>query len=1219
MRIKSLEISGFKSFVDRTVIHFDDDVVGVVGPNGCGKSNIVDAIRWCMGEQSAKHLRGRAMEDVIFNGSESRGPHGFAEVTLNFQNTDKAYAETLPEEYRDYEDIAITRRLFRDGTSEYLLNKTQVRLRDITDLFLGTGVGTKAYSIVEQGRIGQIVTARPHDRRAFIEEAAGVTKFKQRKRLTERKLDMTRQNLLRLNDIVSEMERNRNSLKRQAAKAERFVRYRDELDELFLHDASHRYLEMIVTERVKRDLFAQASDDASQARGRLSTEESALDAARGEAQQIEKRSEQAALLASQTENEIRAQAQEINHSRERLGHLQDRIAAAEAERAQIIERLGALRGELEELDRKAQELGSDESAREADAAAEDKALDALSDEEARASETVEQVRGEVADAKTQTATAEARLDALVERIADTRLRRDRLLGEREALVGEIANLAARKHALETNMAELAEGKRLTVAEREALEAELDQLRKRLLESESAVDAAKNDLGLKRNRLRALEDLHRRLEGVGAGTRALLSSSNDAVIGMVADRVEAPEQLTAALAGLLGDRLQCVIVSDARRGLELLEQLRERERGRATILPWLEEYSPAGPKVPEGKDGVVCHLADMLHYSKDDEPLIRSMIGNAVVVKSASDATAIAERHAGVTAVALDGTVARPDGSISGGSGDDVASAMVEQKREMHALADEVSRLDEQVATLVADHTTIRARMTEVGTALDRAREGAHEGELAQVTVEKDLHRSESEARSAQTRLANLETELATLDEGLETAVRDESESRSELDALRRQAEHAEQTLARSEERAQSWKERVAAQASVVTERKVRLAQIREQAEAARESSAQKRTTIEELSDRSQRLDEELLEASTAYGQTAARWINARDAKAAAEVEAEKAKREDDEAHALLAQVREALQAKEGQIRGVRDELEKTDEDVRRHEMSLREIEINREHLLEGVFEKYRTDLRRVIGDYHARPPPDEEHRRRISELTQLIRRMGPVNLDARREFEEIEVRFQEHTKQKTDIEEAVANLERAIRMMNRDARRMFREAFESVNSLFKETFKQLFKGGRAELLLTDPDDPLESGVDIIAQPPGKKLGNIELMSGGEKALTATAMIFAIFRHRPSPFCVLDEVDAPLDDANVGRYVDMIRAMTEQSQFILITHVKATMSAVDILYGVTMGEPGVSRIVSVKVHDVEKELGLQPQAGARRPPARRSQARDDESEADERVA
>ncbi|HYO93861.1 MAG TPA: AAA family ATPase [Polyangiaceae bacterium] len=325
MHIKKLEIAGFKSFVDRSVIHFDHDVIGIVGPNGCGKSNIVDAIRWCLGEQSAKHLRGRAMEDVIFNGSDSRSAAGMAEVTITFDNTNPEYAASLPIEFKDYPEIAVTRRLFRDGTSEYLINKTQVRLRDVTELFLGTGVGTKAYSIVEQGRIGQIVSARPEDRRLFLEEAAGITKYKQRRKQAERKMDLTRQNLLRINDIVSEIDRNRASLKRQVAKAERFIDYRRELDDLVLHEASHRLLEMIVVDRVERSTYETEAGAASAVRELLKDSEGVLDSARKDAAGIEARTEAASQSAFEADGEVSTLHGEIERSRDRLAHLDHRL------------------------------------------------------------------------------------------------------------------------------------------------------------------------------------------------------------------------------------------------------------------------------------------------------------------------------------------------------------------------------------------------------------------------------------------------------------------------------------------------------------------------------------------------------------------------------------------------------------------------------------------------------------------------------------------------------------------------------------------------------------------------------------------------------------------------------------------------------------------------------------------------------------------------------
>jgi chromosome segregation protein len=1198
MHIKKLEISGFKSFVDRTVVHFDHDVVGIVGPNGCGKSNIVDAVRWCMGEQSAKHLRGKSMEDVIFNGSDSRGQHGMAEVTLTFDNSEPTAAALLPPEFRDYPEIAISRRLFRDGTSEYLINRTQVRLRDVTDLFLGTGVGTKAYSIVEQGRIGQIVSARPEDRRIFIEEAAGVTKYKQRRKQAERKMELTRQNLLRVTDILNEVERNRNALKRQVAKAERYLRYRAELEDLELHEASHQWLEYVALGRVASEGFAEKSEQAGSVRTRLDEAEGALEAARREASVIETRADAAAQATFNADNEVSGLHSEIARARDRLGHLTLREQSDQRELKIISEQLEELAQEQASLATQLGALEQEEQAREADASGENDTLAALRAEESTANAEVQSLRDRSASLSAQAAAEEARLDGFAHRVTDSRVRRDRVGGEIEQLGGEIANLRALLSALERSVSELAEGKRLTVEERESLEQEMQGLRLRLLESDRVVDGVKNELVHKRNRLRALSDLHRRLEGVGAGVRALLSRDDPTVLGMFADRIEVPEELTAALTGLLGDRLQYVIVSDPARGVELLDELRSAARGRAHVVAARPFYVAGAARRPVEGEGIVGTLADLLRYDPRDEPLVRALVGDAVVVRSAPIALELVANVPGTTAVALDGTVVRPNGVVSGGSGDDVASAMVEQKREMRTLAAEVERLGAEEQRVVTTRNALRARMTEVGTSLDRAREGAHEGEVAHIRAEKDLARTRSELDHAERRSVLLETEARELDETLRVTAVSETEAREQLDAVRTQFERLHHELAKAEERATERKERSESQAALVADRRVRLAQIREQLDSKRVILTRVLGDVSAKRTRGEALDQELLESAAAFGETAGRLMVATEARDVAAEAARAAHQNHREAEELRDQIRNALGVRESELRVLREQLTEFEDAAHHHEMELQRIQSDHEHLVKDIQRRFRgLQLARVIGDYHARPQPDAEHRRRIGELAQLIDRMGPVNLDARGEYEESERRFESLSQQHKDIEQALVDLERAIKHMNRESRRRFKETYEAVNDLFKETFRRLFRGGRAELRLTNPEDMLETGVDIIAQPPGKKLGNIELMSGGEKALTAVALIFAIFQHKPSPFCFLDEVDAPLDDANVTRYNEAIRSMTDRSQFILITHIKTTMQSVDVLYGVTMGEPGVSRIVSVKVNDRAR-----PRSSAWAPPA-----------------
>lgn len=1195
MHIKKLEIAGFKSFVDRTVIHFDHDVIGIVGPNGCGKSNIVDSIRWCMGEQSAKHLRGRAMEDVIFNGSESRGPHGFAEVTLTFDNNDSGYAASLPDTVRDFPEIAVTRRLFRDGTSEYLLNKTQVRLRDITELFLGTGVGTKAYSIVEQGRIGQIVSARPQDRRLFIEEAAGITKYKQRRKQAERKMDLTRQNLLRISDIVAEIDRTRASLRRQAAKAERYIQYRAELEQLVLHDSAHRLLEMTVLERVERDGLGKANSEAASTRDKLEASEAELERARLEGASIEERADNASRSAFEADNEVSGLAGEIERAKDRLAHLDERDHNAEREHAEVIEQRQQLSTERQQLLARIAELESTERDRAADTEAENDALAELQGNEAEAVERVEKLRGRVGEIRTQAATAEARLEASLTRAQEGAERSHKLQLEQQALTTELGSLRQQQVDIQPEKERLHDAAEEARAAQQGTEGKLKTLRERLSATSKDLDQARRQLGQLESRRTALEDIRRRREGVDAGARALVTGDHPGVLGLLADRVSAPTALTAALAAAAGERLQAVVVDSTASALETLKLL-EGGAGRATLIPARPPFVAGRGTLPEGG---ICWLQDRLSYSSQDEALMASVFGRVVLVRDAAAGIEALRQDPTLTAVTSEGTLVRADGSIRGGAGDTPEAALLEQQAQLTELEAQVGQADAQVAALEGQQAALRTQRNALELELEELRQRAHGSELAQLKAEQELTRLSREIEGAQRRSTKLDAELAELTERVAKANAEQAEHEELLAYAQNELTEAQAALESSERDANAWKEKVAAQSSLLTERKVRLAQVREQAEAARITIERLERSLEELASRAERLDADVLECARSFGETVAHMMMARESRVGALGRASAAHKELDEARTLLEQVRHALATKEAELKELRDELALLDEATQKHTMALQRMEIEKDHLLEGVRSRFQgLDLQRVVGDYHKLPPVDEAHRRRIDELTKLIDRMGPVNLDAKEEYADAEKRFAELNDQKVDIEDALDELVRAIRHMDKESRRRFKETYDHVNELFKHTFKKLFRGGQGQLRLTDPDNLLETGVEILAQPPGKKLSNLELMSGGEKALTATALIFAMFQHRPSPFCVLDEVDAPLDEANVGRYCEMIRAMTHRSQFILITHIKKTMQSVDVLYGVTMGEPGVSRIVSVKVNDEatsrsEKKSALAP--------------------------
>jgi chromosome segregation protein len=1191
MRIKQLEIVGFKSFVDRTVVKFDHDVMGIVGPNGCGKSNIVDALRWCIGEQSAKHLRGKSMSDVIFSGSETRGPLGMAEVTITFDNSNGELAQALPLEYRDYPEIAVTRRLHRDGTSEYAINKAQVRLKDITDLFLGTGVGTKAYSIVEQGKIGLIVSARPEDRRLLIEEAAGITKYKHRRKQAEQKMDQTRQNLARVGDIVAEIERSLASLKRQAQKAERWKAYRDEIDQLILHEASHRFLELTVLSRVEREALGEVSEAAQASKAELGAREAELEALRLRAFELEEQTEAAQKDSFSLSSAVRALEADIHRARDRLASLSVREIAAETERSDLAEQVAQVADERAQLaDRLSQ---TDElERREIDAVmGEQEKLDEIRAQEQLASRGLNDIRARSSQVTAKVASTEAKLGASGRRLLDLQTRREKLVFDAETLRSEREELMVRRHALAEQVAELAEQKVASAELRVKLDAELKACREELVVAERELDTAKNELSQRRNRLRAIEEVQKRLEGVGVGTRQLMATKDPAILGMVADLVEAPRELTQALAGLLGDRLQDVVVTDPARGAELLAELGRAKKGRAGVVSRQLPYvaGAAMPLSSGNTDGVVGPLVERLRYAPEDEALVRALVGGALVVESTAVAMALFGKTGGPAAgraiVALDGTVIHPDGRIVGGAADAVAAGILDQHREIRELTEIVTDKTALVASLTERHQALRNRSAELTVALDRARQEAHQSEIQHVTCEKDLRRTEDLAAGADKRVGQIETELGDVEDRLAEAADEESDARAVLDDCQEQLRAAQDELEAAEAVVNEWRERAAAQQSAVTDQKVRAARVREQSAGLRSTVERLGRSVDELMARIRKLQEELTEGARQTGAAAGTLFLARDLLGDSATMAQRAEEHLSLTRKVFEEARAELGQREQGLKDLRARSTDLTERRTKHDKELARLTIALEHLLDGVREKFRgLDLRRVVGDYHARGFVDDKHRARIVELGGLLDRMGPVNMDAVREYQEAEKRHTFYITQKTDLDAALSDLEKAIEQIDRTSRKLFKETFDSVNEKFQVMFPRMFRGGAAKLQLTSPEDMLETGVEILAQPPGKKLGNIELMSGGEKALTAVSLIFAMFQHRPSPFCVLDEVDAPLDEANVARYNEAIRSMTDQSQFILITHIKRTMQSVDVLYGVTMQEPGVSRLVSVKISE-----------------------------------
>jgi chromosome segregation protein len=1184
MKIRKLEIVGFKSFVDRTVVHFDHQTTAIVGPNGCGKSNIVDAIKWAMGEQSAQRLRGRAMEDIIFAGSETKGPHGFAEVSITFDNGDGL----APPEYQDYAEITVTRRLDRQGHSDYLINRTPVRLMDITNLFLGTGAGRRAYSIIEQGRIGFIVSSKPEDRRYMIEEAAGVTKFKARKRAAERKMDQTRQNLLRVTDILSELERNLASLKRQAQKAERYRAYRSEMRDLELWVASHRWLELTTTTTVVSRELTTAQARADGKRAALRVREAELEAERTDLERASAEVDGAQNTAYELDNRVRLLEGQIQQQLERLQGLIERERIAERELTQLETQRGALEEErsglaaaLADLERTATEAAEV-------LAREDAELERRRAGATEAEQAVIGARSRVGEADTRIARAETVLSGFERRRQEARARHDKLQAEQEQLGHRETELVQDADALRTRLEGLRSGKEQTAQRRSELEAELTELRERIRVSDKRLEELRETLAEKRSRLRSLEEIQQRYEGVGAGVRALMTryagdEGERGLRGLVADRIDCPPDMTRALVGALGDRLQHIVVDGLDAGMAAVAFLHDEERGRATVVPRApRRVVGMRPAEPVG-EGVVGRLIDHVRHAPEDRELVGHLLADVVLVEDL--AAAVALHRSGATEATLvtrDGDVVRPDGTVTGGRGEDAGEHMLEVKREIRALHEEVRVLDEELTETVKTHGELRHGIAERQAALDGARTETHDHEIAIVTAEKDLRRAEEELTAARRRQEAIAAEAEELTGALEAADDEEAEARSEIDSARRTREEAEQALHGAEEVHAQRRASVDEQAARVTEMRVRSAEAQQRVASDRAAVDRLARSIEELDGREQRLAGDVAEGAREQGGIAAQLVALKEQLGESVRSAMEAHERLGAVRARYDEMRHALGAREMELKDLRSALESIGGRVNELTLRARELAMEMEHLLEQIEERHRTDLHKVLGDFHMRDLPDTSVTDRVGELQRLIERMGEINLMAIEEYDEKSQRYEYLKGQEQDLEEALRQLDRAIRQMNRESRRMFREAFQEVNARFKAIFPQMFRGGKAELRLTDPDDLLESGVEIAAQPPGKKLGSLELMSGGEKALTAVALIFALFQYRPSPFCLLDEVDAPLDEANISRFAEAVRHMTDRSQFIIITHSKTTMEYADVLYGVTMEEPGISNLVAVEL-------------------------------------
>jgi len=1193
VKISRLDIVGFKSFLDKASIHFPPGVSAIVGPNGCGKSNVIDAMRWVMGEQSVKQLRGKSMEDVIFSGANGKPPLNMAEVTLTMVNDNG----NAPEEFRECTEISVTRRLFRSGESLYLINKQPCRLKDIFNLFMGSGVGTRTYAIIQQGNIGAIIDAGPDERRLFLEEAAGVTRYKFRKNEALRKVKATEQNLLRIHDIIAEVNRQMAGLQRQARKAERYKQYQERAKKIDTHllvahfDEYSRQIQE--TEKLVKEL---KDTDLAQV-----TQIKKIDAA----------IEDIKLKRWQKNQEISDQKSHRFENQRAI----DRI---EAERVHLKSESDRLRTEIESLEQAHMEL----TAKTATIVTEVDQVEAenrhLEDHINRFKSAVEQERSGSQGLQEQLARlnqlAEENKNSLMQLVAEEARykniyqtaanNKDHLKRRLKRIDEEVALASQKKVKTENDHAEAQK-------ELDAIKASVAEFEHRINELKSKLSKHSAELGaqvkrtqtleLERNKTRSqlatLKKMAANFEWYRDGVKAIMRARRvfdqtggdngpknelDGIIGLLADLIEPAAGFENAVEAVLGEALQYVLVDNQGAGVAAIEYLQSSNAGRSGFIPISSIKALAsGGQAPAEQHRLLNHVA----VRPDFQPIAEALLGHVAVMPTMQEALALFNRNGCLqTVVTPQGDVVSHQGILIGGSQEQLPGILA-KKKELKGLIQHAEQLDREALAAATCQQQMEEDVRRLETELQQAISGKNSASEEAMEVEKHLYRLSEDLKNARRHLDIIQLEQEQL-------MGEESDLDEEIGKynqnLSKIAARVQQIQARSVETTREI-EQIASQLEShnqkVVDLKLQLTSLQAKLEHGNHTLQRLREFERDIHSRLEQLRLEIRQKKDRYENSAA--------KAAAHESTLQRMYEDlkrlEETMAAneseYTSIDAALKQSDEKLALIQSERGKTLEKMRILELDLSEKRIRQDMISGKVQERYHIS----IAALHAQHGQDQELHMSVAEMEQELERLrsqladiGEVNLGAIKEYEELKERFDFLSTQRDDLVKAIEDLHKVIRKINRITQERFMETYEQVNEKLKEVFPKLFEGGSARLELTDPNKPLETGVEYLVHPPGKKLTRMSLLSGGEKALSAIAFIFAIFLIRPTSFCLLDEIDAPLDEANVVRFNNLMQVIGEKSQIIMITHNKKSMEFAEMLFGVTMEHKGISKVVSVNL-------------------------------------
>ena len=1186
MKIKKVSMIGFKSFMDKFEVHLPTGISAIVGPNGCGKSNMVDAIRWALGEQSAKLLRGRQMEDVIFSGADEFKPLGMAEVSIIFENGNGSF----PSEFAHESEISVTRRLYRSGESEYLINSVPCRLKDIQEMFMDTGLGNRAYSIIGQGMISSIIEQKPDETRAMLEEAAGITKYKKKVDESRRKIELTRGNLTRVEDILAEVQRQMRSLKYQASKARRFKTISKEIQLMELKLNANTYYEL-----------EKESGNRKQSMDGLTQEEVAL---------------YTKYSRSQAEIETMKMAldgkdEEITHLRQTYLHLNERVSkkdstleALAAEKRMQLDLEKRLKNEKADLGRRLEELQEErgdilekiEKVKEVSAN--------LNEEMTIIEKRVKGRRNHLNEAKEGYEAARERLNTgvsremslaqesgyLNKRIGEITDGRSRLEKEKEDVdlkIQDLIKASERKNQVREALAQKLEDIERDIKRIQEKQDEQVQLKK---DMEGDLRSAEADLNICESRLNSLRSLTENFEGYKVGVRTIMKAKDlDArregrIMGLVAEMIQVEPQYEQAIEAVLADKLQYIIVERQKDGKEAIDYLKVRAKGRSSFVP-LKDLNGNGLE-NHYKDFPL--LRDLVSAPDPYKPLINHLLGNAVLVDNLDQAMSLwAINGKNDCLVTPEGDVVDRTGVISGGKLAHHSQGLLARKREIKELKERVGTSEKNVTSLTQKLEGIESEIETLKASLNGLEEEKWDNQ-------EKINNHDKATFQLSHELDQMEKLSVRISEDLKLKNKEQSGHKEALNKL-------ESELAQCKERRKREEKFLLEKEKELKESEKEFEQFRSELEKLKMdyglSKEEEKGLVRELEridsfahDAQQtfkRIEEDIIGALEVYQTTLEKEKSLRADLEGLHIKLHEAKEIVNRAEQDRSEFRNTMQEEEKKSENLRAELEALKEKIHMAEMEQSEIGYKMNSLVALVQEKFNLDLREIYREHLEEDFSSNELKERLEHHKNLKERLGEVNLTAIQEHAALKERHDFISAQREDLLQSIESLTRAIKKINKTSQEKFMETFVAVDQKLKQVFPILFSGGTAGLKLIDEAKPLESGVLVQVQPPGKKLSHMGLLSGGEKALVAMALLFAIYLIKPSPFCLLDEVDAPLDEANIDRFNDLLKEIRKSSQIILVTHNRRSMEIVDRLYGVTMEKHGVSKVVSVDLQGFER--------------------------------